>query len=730
LRRLLEAYQRVTAEVAEEEIGDAVGALMGEGYGSIGGGSYGTVGHGSGGGSGYGSGSGRMAGRAARVPRVRVGSASASGGIGGFSKVVRERFPSTLLFAPALSVDPSGTTKISVPLSEAITTHLVEVIVWSADGWTWSAQTKIRVDKETVIDAPVPTYATVGDIIRLPLRIGNRSSRQQEFEVAVFMPDQPDTPLLERKGVKVPGNDTVVELVEVPLKRAVKGSMTVGLRSAQGLALDAVKRPLIVQASTRRVRRSAEILAGASKAGAKADVLRLSIPRQASEREGSDVQVRVGPGLFDLPPLSPQLEWVHAWEGRAELSRATVRTLSGGHNADLAMAIGVSWSNSEVSDETMADALRRLTASGAALAKIDNPEERLRSQAQALLGLAPATKMLHARRPIDAELRAILRQLRKEVQTASVQVSENPKLWAMSAAALALTAPAKAKQARVRELVRRVRRHQLVIGPHTWIAAKEGVHEASAYLALAELSLGERKRALALLRTLATLTLAKRSLSPWTRVLAKVAAQLASPSGAPGFVNLHIDGVVQRIALEGGVAQVPAPGLSRPGDHAISVDTGASAPALYHLEAVSEHGLPWDVVPERPGSIVASIGGEMGRVGEKSKLELVIRNRSPRAIARPIVEISLPAGAELDEKAKRSLRRHTRGDSEATRGTLRLELAGLPPGATRKIPIAFRWSVGGRLHGLGLASFPAEKPEDLSVAKPQLLDIAAAKVLP
>ena len=92
--------------------------------------------------------------------------------------------------------------------------------------------------------------------------------------------------------------------------------------------------------------------------------------------------------------------------------------------------------------------------------------------------------------------------------------------------------------------------------------------------------------------------------------------------------------------------------------------------------------------------------------------------------------MSLPAGAELDEEAKKNLRRHTQGDAEATRGTLRLELTGLSPGATRRIPIAFRWSVGGKLRGLGLAAFPGEKTEDVTVTQPRTITIAAAKVAP
>ena len=109
LRRLQEAYRRVTAEVAEEETGDAGSASVSEGvYGGLG---VRGIGHGGGGAAGYGVGSGRggMRGRGSGAPRVRVGTAQTSG-VSGFARVVREKFPPTLLFTPTVAIDPSGKT--------------------------------------------------------------------------------------------------------------------------------------------------------------------------------------------------------------------------------------------------------------------------------------------------------------------------------------------------------------------------------------------------------------------------------------------------------------------------------------------------------------------------------------------------------------------------------------------------------------------------------------------
>ncbi len=730
LKRLLQAYDRITAEVAEEEIGDAVSASVSEGWGTIGTGSYGTVGSGSGGGYGYGSGKGGLAGRSARPPHVRIGSASARGGVSGFARVIRERFPSTLMFTPVMEVDPSGSTEISIPLSDAVTTYLVEVVVWSADGWTWSTDTKIRVDKETVIDSPVPSYATVGDKLRLPLRIGNRSNKDQILDVSIFAPGKLETPLATRKGVRAPAKDTAVQMVDVQLDKAMKGSITVGVQSAQGVPLDAVRRPITVQHPTRRVRRRYDFLAGAAQAGTNASALRFTVHERATQREGSQVHIRVGPGLFAVAPGRAETRWLSAWARRGETAASRRRLTPGNTELKAAFLVGSSWSTREVSDDFLARTLRDVTASLDQIGKQDDRKVRLQLQVRTLLWLAPATRAIHTRQGLKKDLEGLLRKLRKDVHSSVAMVSGDPHIWAMSAAALALTAPAKSKNKLVRELVSRVRRHQLYVGSHTWVATKEGVHETSAFLALAELKIGERKRALALLRTLAKLALSDRSLNAWTQALAKFTAQEASPKGAPSQVSLVVDGVKTRVDLESGVGRVPAPSLGRPGAHTITVDDKAASSALYYLEASTEHGLPWDLVPERPGSFISRLEGEIGAVGRPAKLTLVVRNRSPRAIAHPIVEVSLPAGAELDEEAKKVLRRYTRGDSEAARGTLRLSLAGLPPGGKRKIPLTLRWSLGGKLQGLGIASYPEGRPDDISIQKPRTLSIPSAQVTP
>jgi hypothetical protein len=719
LRRLLAAYKRVTAEVAEEQTGDAVAASVSEGlignqvgeaYGVGGLGLAGTGRGGGGGtGSGYGRGSGSLRGHRARAPRISA-----------FARVVRERFPPTLLFSPVVSIDPSGTTLIEVKLSEAVTTYLVEAVVWSADGWTWSASTRIRVDKETVIDAPVPRHATVGDLLQLPVRVANRTARRRRLSVAVFGPGQPAAPLVERRDVPVPAKDAVEVPMQLKLTRAADGRVTVGVRSEKGVALDAVRRQMIVSRPTRRVRREVDMFASGNAR------LRLEVPGRAIPRGGAEVTVRVGPGMFELQPDGEHGAWSAAWAGRAPVGPQAMSALRGGAGERLARAVGTTWAARSVRDRVVSRALRRLTG---ALGGRKGSGASLRESSQILLLLAPAIRRVGARPGLAADLSAVLRSLRAAVHARVAATTEDPHQWALAAAALALTAPPKSGLSRERELVRRVRRHQIQVGAYTWIATRENGHATSALLALAELAIGERQRTLALLGTLGRLEVDGQQIDTWSRALARVASSLMNRGRPAAAVRLKIDGSARSVALTGGHARVLAPALSRPGRHEIEVEVpGRAGPVLSHVQAVTEYGLPWSMVPARPGSIVVAIEGRSRGRDERAELELVVFNRSPRAIAAPTLEVNLPAGAELDEEGRAAMRRRLAAEPDATRGTLRLVLAGLPPGGRRRVPLPLRWSVAGELRGLGVAAYPADRPEDLFVKPPRVWTITAPGV--
>jgi hypothetical protein len=75
-----------------------------------------------------------------------------------------------------------------------------------------------------------------------------------------------------------------------------------------------------------------------------------------------------------------------------------------------------------------------------------------------------------------------------------------------------------------------------------------------------------------------------------------------------------------------------------------------------------------------------------------------------------LVEVDLPAGAELDEDSRVALRRRLANSPSVAGRTLALRLRALAPGGTVRIPMPLRWSLGGTLHGLGAAAYTSADP--------------------
>jgi 5-hydroxyisourate hydrolase-like protein (transthyretin family) len=345
LQELGEAYARITAEMTEELIGDAVHAGVSEG--ALGLGSIGTIGHGSG--SGYGGGGGGFRGRSARAPSIRAASA-AQYAFRGLAVVMRERFPATLLFRPSVELDASGHASVEVRLADAVTSYVVEAIVWRTDGWIWSAETRIEADREIVVEAPIPEVARTDDAIALPVRVGNRGRGARTLVVSVLEAEEIGLAASEPRTITVGAGDAVVETFVVHLTREAHGHVRVAVGTPEGDALDAIRLPIEVVARTRRVRRTVEMLSLGR------GVIALEVPADATMRTGL-VEVHVGKGLI-APSGSRVLQhWAHA----AGAPRLASDPLDATSESELAWRVGVRWTSDSVDDRLMSEAIDRLS---------------------------------------------------------------------------------------------------------------------------------------------------------------------------------------------------------------------------------------------------------------------------------------------------------------------------------------------------------------------------------
>jgi hypothetical protein len=333
-----------------------------------------------------------------------------------------------------------------------------------------------------------------------------------------------------------------------------------------------------------------------------------------------------------------------------------------------------------------------------------------------LIGLAPLA------RADRLGVSALTTRIAREVSADAAAATEDPETWVVSAAGLGWSAP-EAHRGRIAELVRRLDRHTVEVGEDRWLPTVDAPR-STVLLAMAELSLGNRERAFVLLRTVARWAALGHALPSDVLALARAAADRLTEGEPPDAVTIEIDGERHEVPLLDGAAELDRPSLGAPGRHVVRVALGGGAPLWVRVDA--DYGLPWSARPPRPGPLRMRLEGEVGALDAVSELELVVVNRAPRTIPRPIVEIELPTGAELTEadRARMGVRVRSiaRGD-----GVLTLHLAPQRPGNEVRIPLPLRWSVAGTLAGLGMVGYAEDRPDDVTVLAPRELAIEEAR---
>jgi hypothetical protein len=652
-------------------------------------------------------------------------------------ELVRERFPATLFVADEVPLARGGTTVVDVQVADALTTYVVEAIAWTRSGWTTSASGELRVDQAAMVDAPVPPFATAGDVLRLPVRLANRTRRPLEARVEVAAEGGLTVTAPGPQTVTVPPEDSVDVPVEVRVGSEGEGSLVIrAVRAADGSPLDAVRRPLRVWADARRVTLSDErLLEGEA-------VFAWEQPTGASARGPGELRVTAGDALF-----GDVVAWGEAGHGDAaawallvggrtvpEALRGESRARLAGEGDDdlthgwdlgyVARAVGVAWSDEALGDARLRAGMRALGAMLDAQGPDPRPrpfdEERVMPpgggdpntlvlHARALAMLSPALRAAARRPAIESDLRRLVGRLRARVASEGAALSESPARAAMGAAALALTATPGTPDARARELLRRAERGVVTVGARAFLDVDDGALTTAsrvgptAWLTIARALLTGRDEALAPLRTL----IAQRQGAPrWddeARMAASAAlALVAGREGARG-VRVRVDGVDVAVREEPHAAVAVLETVARPGAHRVTVAAAPGSLALALLEV--RYGLPWDARPARRAPIDVTLDGEPGPRDARAGLALTVKNRGARVLSSPLVEVDLPAGAELDEPARERLAALTATAPALDGRTLRLRLRPLAPGGFVRVPLPIRFSTGGALRGLGVTAW-------------------------
>ncbi len=177
-------------------------------------------------------------------------------------------------------------------------------------------------------------------------------------------------------------------------------------------------------------------------------------------------------------------------------------------------------------------------------------------------------------------------------------------------------------------------------------------------------------------------------------------------------MTVRVDGEPVPVREEPQAAVAVLTTLARPGAHRVEVRAAAGSLALALLEV--RYGLPWDARPARRAPLALTVDGEAGPRDGRAGLALTLRNQGARVLPSPVVELDLPAGAELDEPTRERLASLTAAAPALEGRTLRLRLRPLAPGGYVRLPLPLRWSTGGALRGLGVTAWDDALPAGLA----------------
>ncbi len=211
-------------------------------------------------------------------------------GTGG-KKVIRVRqyFPETLLWEPALITDRWGKAELTIPLADSITTWRLTALGHSSQGHLGSTTSPVRVFQDFFVDIDFPVQLTQGDEVEVPIAVYNYLPGSQT--VTLELREHTGFQLLSGpiQTLTLSGGEVDVRYFRVKATKVGKQSLTV---YAVGSKLsDAVKRSVQVVPNGQRV----EVVKNGRLTGPLSETVH--IPTFAIA-DGSRVMVKLYPGVF------------------------------------------------------------------------------------------------------------------------------------------------------------------------------------------------------------------------------------------------------------------------------------------------------------------------------------------------------------------------------------------------------------------------------------------------
>lgn len=614
-------------------------------------------------------------------------------------------------------------TYVSLALDQEPRSWGLFALAASREGMLSYATAHARLGAPVLVEGELAGRVRVAEPIETELRLVNVTSRPLALDVEALGDEVVAISASDHVTIEPESTASLV----VRLEGRAPGAARSLLRLREG---SAIVRAMRTEHAVDRGLHPVRTRAAAVARDARRIELSLDGPREGHDRIGRVVLLRPSalawdPDLADARRDEPALvAWSLAMSGRAldeRLRMALQRRLTGRMPRLASACALVVWSMAEPEDELAREAAAQIRDELTDVGPSDVIESAALVAALSAGGLADGLEAEGvAWDPIARLVRAHRRFLRRTLR----RHPTDAKLLARAAAALLQLDPddahGRAMYEQVRARLRPVERGDVRDGVLVDIAdpAARPLESlvASLALAVAARAAGDATLAERLVRAVATdehvvLRAGGEALFWW---LATGAFDVLAPEGEEsqaGRVVVSVDGRETEVDLASGLATVPI----APVGPRVSVSVHADGPLFVRAETLAM--TPFEPVAEGP--LRLEISGDPGDLRHLAALELVVR--ATQTVHQPMLHIQIPAGARVDDALLDAVGEAPSVVSVEARtpGLLRVCLSPLERGAEARLGLPMAWSARGRVRGLAVVGWDADRPERMSVLPPR-----------
>ncbi len=202
---------------------------------------------------------------------------------------IREFFPETFIFEPALITDRNGEARLNLTMPDAITTWRVTTFASSQHGELGSTLAQIRVFQDFFVDIDLPISLTEGDEISVPIALYNYLDRIQEVKIQLQQDDWFE--ILEKNEISKKLDRDEVSVVYFPIRVKKIGYHSILVKAYGEAKSDAIKRMIEVVPDGKRYE---DIISDRLEGNV---VKRITFPGNAV-KEANSLMLKLFPGIY------------------------------------------------------------------------------------------------------------------------------------------------------------------------------------------------------------------------------------------------------------------------------------------------------------------------------------------------------------------------------------------------------------------------------------------------